>query len=168
MSAPPVLLLVERDPDQRIAEALFQRQIRDGLVTLESGFTVSGAIGRAEFFLLLRTSLSQTVALLLNDWTRGDEVKLQDERASIGRILGRVTHQGWRYAIAVPRLDAWALTDPFIKADFDSNPIPVTDYARCAQRIQELTRTHAFDGSALRATCPDFRNLEEFLERHGH
>jgi hypothetical protein len=152
-------LIVENLPEKRFAEALFPR---DDL-QIDDGMTTSGAIALAVFSLLEHPE--RPVALLLNAGTEEDRA-IDELRGTVKRILARAAPEGWYVAIAVPRLDAWAVTDPRIKRDFDSLLDGKATYIDKAVRIGKLVREEPFDPTELLRRSPDFKGLVEFLQRH--
>ena len=73
---------------------------------------------------------------------------------------------GWCIVPAIPRLYAWAMTDPRIKKDLESFIGPKTLYADIAARIIELTRKQPFDPTELFRTNQYYRELVDFLTRY--
>jgi hypothetical protein len=157
-----VQLLVESASDERIVKAIFRQQVKDGLVTTEPCLTTSGVISLAE--LLLLRGPAQPVALILNTKTK-DPHEVEELRGTVERILAGCSLRGWCLALAVPRLDAWAATDPRLQEALRSNGMNGKGYADQALRIFQLTKKHPFDPTNLRQVNPDFRGLEDFIRR---
>ena len=162
MTRRSVRLLVENTPGERIAGAIFRQQVKDGLVIIESCLTTSGVISLAE--LLLLRGPAQPVALILDTRTK-DPREIEELRGTVERILAGCSLRGWYLALAVPRLDAWAATDPRLQEALRSNGMNGRGYAGQALRISQLTKTHPFDPTNLRQASPDFRGLEDFIRR---
>jgi hypothetical protein len=167
MSQHAVRLLAENLPDQRFLEAIFRPQIDQGLLKVDSGLTTSGAISIAEFSLL--KDPDQPVALVLNTHT-SDEEKIADLLGSVRRILSRTVSSNWHVALAIPRLDQWAMKDPAVKAAFDSSPATSKNhnslYVDRAVRMADLVRKKPFDRAILARESVQFRALEEFITSH--
>ncbi len=123
---------------------------------------MSGALGSAQSSLEAHPEIP--VVFLFNMKTE-DPIQTQEWRRSVERQLSRSAPNGWLVVPVTPRLDAWALTDPRIKKDFETNGAPKL-YAERAARIVELTRKHPFDPTELLRTNDDFRKLVEFLRQH--
>src|SRR5919198_1127059 len=109
MTRRTIRLLVESASDERIVKAFFRQQVKEGLVATEPCLTTSGAISLAESLLL--RGPAQPVALILNTKTK-DPREIEELRGTVERILAGCSLRGWYLALAVPRLDAWAATDP--------------------------------------------------------
>jgi hypothetical protein len=104
------------------------------------------------------------VAVLLNANTE-DPSEVEQLRATVKRILARAAPEGWYVAVAVPRLDAWAITDPRIRKDFESWMEGKGNYFHRAVRMPDLTRETPFDPTELLRSTPDLRGLVDFLRR---
>jgi hypothetical protein len=151
-------IYLDKHPSKLIAEVL----LRPYDFEIEERMTVSGALGSAESSLLANPE--RPVVFLFNMKTE-DPIQTQEWRAAAERMLSRDAADGWLVVPVVPRLDAWALTDPRIKKDFETNGYPKL-YADRAARIVELTRKHPFDPTELLRTNDDFRKLVAFLQEH--
>jgi hypothetical protein len=158
MSTPLVQVFVEDLPELRIAGAL----LRPYPVKLVDGRTCSNAIGLAKLSLLEEPE--QPIALLLD--APGGDREAEETRAAVMRILGRTAADGWYVAVAVPRLDAWAMTDSRIRQDLESYCDGQADYHERAARIARLTKNQPFDPTGLCRTNPDFKGLIEFIQQH--
>jgi len=150
---------VENLPEKRFAEALLQPYAAE----IIDGLTTSGAIALAELSLLEYPE--RPVAVLLNA-PAGDRRESEQSRATVKRILARAAPEGWYVGVAIPRLDAWAMTDPRIKQDFESYLQGRANYLDRAVRIGELTKSQPFDPSELYRKSDDFKGLVEFLQRY--
>jgi hypothetical protein len=159
MSALSPRVYVERIAAKRFADVL----LHPYTVEIIDGGTSSGAISRAMASLLHQPD--RPVAVLL-DAPSGDSREIAQERGAIKRLLARSAPEGWYVAIAIPRLDAWAMTDPRIKQDFESYQHGKASYQDRSLRIGELIKRHPFDPSELYRTNADFKGLVEFLQRH--
>lgn len=159
MSALCPQVFVESVANKHFAEALLQPYA----VEVIESTTTSGAISMAMGALL--DDPGRPVAVLL-DAPSVNSREIAIERGAIKRLLARAAPEGWYAAIAIPRLDAWVMTDPRIKQDFESYLQGKASYRDRALRIGELTRRHPFDSSELYRTNEDFKGLVEFLQRH--
>jgi hypothetical protein len=150
---------VENLPEKGIAEVL----LRPYAVEIVNRLTSSAALGSAQYSLL--THPDHPVALLVNAGTDNLRAAAQD-RDTIKRLLASCHYENWYVALAVPNLEAWALTDPRIRNGME--PYLKGDYlsADRAARIVELARDVPFDPTELLASTPDFRGLVEFLRAH--
>src|SRR5438132_5984776 len=95
-------VFVENLPEKRIAEAILGRYHPE----IVDGFTASAATALAELSLLEHPE--RPVAVLLNTRTE-DPAEIDEVRSALRRILARASPSGWYVALAVPRLDAWAM-----------------------------------------------------------
>ena len=150
---------VESLSDKLFAEAI----LRPYNVDIHEGMTTSGTIARAQFSLLEHPD--RPVAVLLTEPT-GDAREREQNRASVKRLLARAAPEGWYVGVAVPRLDAWAMTDPRIKQDFESYFQGRANYLDRARRFAEITRNQSFDPTELSRQSADFRGLIAFLKQH--
>jgi hypothetical protein len=160
MERPRPRLIVEYRADQQFAQALFGAY----RIPIDGGHTHSGAISHAEVSLLEHPE--QPVAVLLNAGTE-DPIAIKETRGAAMRILARAYPENWCVALAIPRLNAWALTDPRIREAFEADEATRKNYYAQAARIGALTKNRPFDDSVLRRDNADYRGLVEFLERHG-
>jgi hypothetical protein len=158
---PPLLLrlFVERLPDKQIAKAL----LAPYAVEIDAGHTSSSAISHAVISLIDHPE--QPVAVLFNSGT-ADPIEVNEERSAARRILARAAPENWYVAVAVPRLDAWAMTDPRIAQDLQAHLDGKGLYADRAQRIRDLTKVKPFDPTVLCRENADFRGLTDFLRQH--
>jgi hypothetical protein len=159
MSPSPMQVFVESRADQLLAEAL----LRPYAVEIRNGFTSSGAIADVQVSLLYHPE--RPVAVLLNAGTE-NEREVAEMRSSAGRLLAGCAPEGWYVALAIPRLDAWALTDPRIKHELDSHPAGREIYLDRAARIAQLLKRQPFNATELERTSPDFRGLIDFVRKH--
>src|SRR5579884_785003 len=159
MTQAPTRLIVENLAEKRFAEAL----LRPYRLRIDDALTTSGAVALAELSLLEHPE--QPVALLLNAGTEEPE-RIEELRATVKRILARAAPEGWFVALAIPRLNAWAVTDPRIRRAFEEEEATRSDYFNQAVRIGPLTTRQPFDATALRQANEDFRGLLRFLEIH--
>jgi hypothetical protein len=159
MSTLPTGVIVEGRSGKLVAEAL----LRPYAVKIVESSTTSGAIALAERCLL--EVPERPIAVLLNAGTE-DEREVEEIRGAAKWLLARCALEGWYVAVAIPRLDAWALSDPRIRREFDSLPNGKEIYLDRLARLVELMRRHPFDATELYRTNADFRGLVEFLQRH--
>ena len=103
--------------------------------------------------------------------------------ASTRRRLSRTDPSGdrWHLALAIPRLDAWALVDNHIPDTIqqagiwqdpesailpsDRQKIENANYLSLAARIGSFVQSHPFDLEALKQKSRQCRELCEFIER---
>src|SRR5262249_32795669 len=113
-----VRVVVETLAEQRILEAILHWQIARQEVEIDSGWTTSGAIARAQAFVL--DHLERPVALVLNthstDWNQ-----VENLRGTAQRLLSWAGTSNWHVALAIPRMDAWAKADPRIREAFEKD-----------------------------------------------
>jgi len=152
-------LFVEHPAMKPLAQAL----LRPFRVEISSRWTSSGAIGHARYSLLVQPE--RPVIVLLGTDTENPR-EIEESRGSIMRLLARCTREGWYVALAVPRLDSWALTDPWIKQNVESSLNGQTAYSDRLALINKLLRTRPFDPTELLKTCPDYKGLLDFLQKH--
>jgi hypothetical protein len=157
-SPPRPLLFVEDQPTKLVAEVL----LRPYDFEINAGRTVSGALEMARLTLEKHPERPVIVMFKMRD---ANPVTVEEWRKAAERVLSRGAPNNWLVVPVVPWLDAWALTDPRIKQDFETNGTPKL-YADRAARIVELTRKHPFDPTELLRTNEDFRKLVEFLREH--
>jgi hypothetical protein len=151
-------IYVENQPQKRFAEGM----LRPYPVEVVAACSASGAISMAESSLLNHPE--KPLAVLIE--TRTEKPREVEEIRGAGlRLLASCAWEGWFLALGVPRLEAWAVTDPRIKQDFESRFGPRTLTAEKAARFEELTGTIPFDPSELLRTCPDFQGLVAFIQR---
>src|SRR5262249_11209275 len=109
----PIDVYVEEKPDVLIATAL----LRPYHVKVNRGGTSDSAIA-----IVVSTSYhppEPPVAARVNAWTDNLR-KAEEERAAMRRLIYRWGGQHWYAAMAVPRLDAWPMTDPRIRQDLEA------------------------------------------------
>jgi hypothetical protein len=159
MSDLPVLVFVEKEQEVPFVQAF----LHPYAIEVHGGFTQSGAISSGEASLL--DFPERPVVVLINTGTE-DEREAAVTRLATKRLLARAYPENWCVAVAVPRLEAWAKTDPRIKreleASFGSNSI----YIDRARRMSELVKDQPFDSTELYRRNADFRGLIEFLQKH--
>jgi hypothetical protein len=146
-------------PGKRLAEAL----LRPYAAEITSAGTTSGTIGMAEYSLLEHPE--RPVAVLIHSDTE-NEREVAEIRGAAKRLLAGCAPENWYVAVAVPRLDAWALTDPRLKRAFDAQRDGKAIYVERATRLAELLKRQSFDATELYRTNADFRGLVEFLQKH--
>jgi hypothetical protein len=159
MSALRPQVYVENRSNKHFAQALLQPYVVEVIATTTTSSAISKAMGS------LLDHPERPVAVLLDAPSESSR-EIAEERATIKRLLARAAPEGWYVAIAVPRLDAWAMTDPRIEQDFESYLDGKASYHDRALRIGELIKRHPFDPSELYRTNADFKGLVEFLQRH--
>jgi hypothetical protein len=159
MTSQQPILFVESVAGKPLAEALLQPY----RVEIQDGFTHSGTIVSAEFSLLEHPE--RPAAALINADTENPR-KVGEIRGAAKRILARAYPENWCVAVAVPALDAWALTDPRIREELASYLESRHLYIDRARHIAEVVKKNGFDATNLLQQSPDFRGLVEFLQKH--
>lgn len=166
----PIPVLAENLAQQRYLEAILHGLIVDGSIDVQSRAGRDVTLSVAEAYLFRRPG--EPIALVLE--TNCDEPhKVSEYRQSTLRRLARSSRDDslWRVAFAVPRLDAWALTDPRVAAKFaelrDGVESPREDhYLELAAQIGAIVAEHPFDLDNLKARNSECRKLCEFLEKN--
>jgi hypothetical protein len=106
------------------------------------------------------------VAVLINAGTE-DPVRIKEDRGAANRLVAQYASCGaWYVAIAIPRLDAWALTDPRLRDALQPPPGVKLLYKERAARIKELTRDEPFDATELLRLDTDYKGLVDFLVKY--
>jgi len=159
MSSSLPLLFVEHP----LEKSLVQTLVWPFAVEIEEALTTSGAISAARYALLMPPE--RPVIALLGTRTE-NPTEIEEMRGSARRLLAWAALEGWYVALAVPRLDSWALTDPWIKQHMASFLKSETLYADRLARINDLLKTRPFDPTELLRTCPDYKGLMDFLQKH--
>ena len=171
-------LLVENFPQQRFAEAIFQDKIESKAIRVFKFFTLGTTLGAAESSLLSHPD--RPVAVLLE--TQSQDVQIirdLDETAKNRLIRVSPARERWHVALAIPRLDAWALTDDHIRQEYDKirqDPASATDekgreaiernnYLNLAARMSSFVQDRPFDLENLKRKSRQCRELCEFIER---
>src|SRR5262245_49191363 len=91
------------------SKAFVEAFLRGYPAEVVDGSTHSGTIAAAQFSLLDHPE--RPVVALLNADTESPRA-VAEIRGAARRLLARANPDNWYVAIAVPRLDAWAMTDP--------------------------------------------------------
>jgi hypothetical protein len=152
-------LFVQRPAEKALAEAL----VRPYAAEISSGGTGSGTIAHARYSLLVQQE--HPVIVLLGTETENPR-QIEESRGSIMRLLARFSLDGWYVALAVPRLDSWAMTDPWIKQHVEASLNGQIAYSDRLALINKLLRTRPFEPTELLKTCPDYKGLLDFLQKH--
>jgi hypothetical protein len=113
----------------------------------------------------LLTHPEKPVAVFLRSRTE-NPYEVSEMRASTKRLLASVHFENWCVAIAVPGLDAWAMTDPRIKRELEALNDGKATYTERAARFAELTQSQPFDATELLRSNDDYRQLVEFIRKH--
>jgi hypothetical protein len=148
--------------DQRFLEAIFRKERESGVMEVSSRSTYSGAIAMAEYMLLMTGD--RPIVLILNADT-DDPERIKREQRTIERILYRSAPNGWHVTLAIPNVDAWVKADPRIRADFEANSATRGNRYNQAIRIWELVKEAPLNREEIRRVHPEFRALDEFIER---
>jgi hypothetical protein len=161
MSSQTVKFYVERPPDQRLLEAILRPRLDGTTLEWDIGMTGSGVISGAQ--LSLWEHPDRFIAVVLNTKTEDPERIRGELRNPAIRLLTQAYVDNWHLALAIPRLDAWAMCDPRIKEVLEREK--PASYSAISKRIEELTREQPFDATILRQRSSEYRGLEEFLHR---
>jgi hypothetical protein len=175
-----VPLLTVSLPQQRYLEAIFQPLIRAEKVKIDSRLYRDSTLAAAESFLLRYPD--RHIAIVLE--TKSIELDdIMEFDASTRRRLSRTNPSGdrWHLALAIPRLDAWALVDDHIREEVeqagiwqdpetatlqkDRQQIENANYLNLAERIGSFVQAHPFDLETLKHKSRQCRELCEFIER---
>src|SRR4051812_47402304 len=101
-------------PQQRYLEAFFQGLVGAGKVKIDSRMFLDSTLAAVEAFLLRYPDRHIAIVLETNS-IEADDIMALD--ASTRRRLSRTDPSGdrWHLALAIPKLDAWALVDDHIR-----------------------------------------------------
>ncbi|MDR3639093.1 MAG: hypothetical protein P4L84_35135 [Isosphaeraceae bacterium] len=163
MASPQVQLLAENLPEHRFLEAIFLEERRAGLVTVSSYLLPSTALAAAELYLL--QDRQRPIALVLNSGTKVPE-QIERKRASLQRVLSRITPEHWLVVLAIPDVDSWIMADPQVQERMAADLAFRESRDERSARIAELARTHPLDRNAIGQAHPEFRDLVGFIEQH--
>jgi hypothetical protein len=175
---PYVPLLAENLPQQRYLEAIFQDLTNAGRIKIDSRLGRDSTLAGAEAILLRYPGRHVAIVLETNSDDR-DEI-MEFDRAN-RRRLSRTDPSGdfWYVALAIPRLDAWALIDEHVRQEFSKirqDPAIATDpkerekieranYLELAARIHSFVQGHPFDLETLKQKSRQCRELCEFIDK---
>lgn len=170
MVSQPIPVLAENLAQQRYLEAILHSLIVDGRIDVQSRAGRDVTLSVVEAYLFRRPG--EPIALVLE--TNCDEPhKVAEYKQSTLSRLARSSRDDslWRVAFAVPRLDAWALTDPRVAEKFaelrEGAESPQKDrHLELAAQIGAIVAEHPFDLDNLKAKNAECRKLCEFLERN--
>jgi hypothetical protein len=163
MKSGEVRILTNNRAEELFLKAILKPRVDQGQIRVDSYLLSDAAISIARQSLLEHPE--RPVALVLNADTT-DSRKASRDRGSVERILGSAYPLNWFVALVVPKVSAWALADPRIKSDFETGKSTRTNYYEQAVRIGELVKETPFDVDALRRVSPEFRGLEDFINRY--
>ena len=163
MATESIRVITENLKEEKALRAIFRDESGRGLVTVQSFLTSSAALGSAEYSLL--THRGRPVALVVNSDAWSPE-EIEEERATIHRILYRASPRDWHVSIAQPNVDAWLMSDPSIRAIFDSDEVTRTSVHDRAVRVAEVAASRPIDREAIARAHPDFAALAEFIATH--
>ena len=158
-----IRVLTEDVKEENVLLAIFQEEVSGGLVSVQSFMTSSATLASAEYSLLTRRDCAVALVVNSNDWS---EEEVEDERATIHRILHRAAPVGWHVSIAQPSVDAWIMADPAIRAIFEAKEATRSNPSQRAREIGEVAARHPIDREAIARAHPDFRSLVEFIAAH--
>jgi hypothetical protein len=177
---PSVPLLAENLPQQRYLEAIFHEFASAGKVKVHSRRGRDSTLAAAESYLLEYPDRYVAIVLETNST---DLDAIMEFDASTRRRLSLTEPSGarWHLALAIPRLDAWALVDDHIRDAVersgiwqdpetaslpkDRQNIENSNYLNLAARIGSFVQEQAFDLEALKQKSRQCRELCEFIER---
>jgi hypothetical protein len=164
MSAHRVHLISENLPEQSFLQAIFLEEWRRGLVGFGSYLTPDGALSGAELHLLrnLGRREKQPIALVLNAGSRPLEV-IARKRAAIGRDLSKISRGNWHVTLAIPKVDAWVLADPAVRAGFEADEATRDNRYEQSRRIREIAERRPIDRQLIAASHPEFVELAEYI-----
>ena len=150
-------------PEQRFLEAILRHQSYRNAIVVDSGLGGTSILSIGSSALLRHPE--QPVAMVLNaDTEVPSEVK--ELRDGIVGYMGYGPRDNWIVALAVPKVDEWALADERIRREFENSQTLRNDRYNQAIAMKKLTEKTPFDVTALRRSCHEFRLLDEFLEQH--
>src|SRR5262249_49494743 len=113
-----VWIIADSRTDQRFLEAILKERLAaEQLEVCAAG--MSGGSGYAIHS--LREPPDRLLGLVQNTNTETSG-EIRSLRASLHRLLTDTSPFNWHVALAVPRLDAWAMVDPRVKEVFDADP----------------------------------------------
>jgi hypothetical protein len=158
MSVSPVLVFIEKAQLVPFVEAL----LRPCAVEVEGGFTHSGTTSAAELSLFQHPE--RPVAVVVDTRTE-DARKCAEIRLAVKRILAAAYPENWYVGVAIPRMVAWAMTDPRFRRELDALDSKAL-YNDRAALVGELAKKLPFDTTELYRSSPDFRGLLEFVQKH--
>jgi hypothetical protein len=173
-----VPLLAEGHWQQRYLDAIFRDHITADKIKTYSYLGRDAALAVAEAFLIERPG--RHVAIVLESNSKDRDV-IREFYASTCRRLSWTSPPGdrWHVALAIPRLDAWALVDDHIRQEYESRIIQrVPDgasleererierhnYLNLASKMGDLVASHPFDLDVLKQKSRQCRELCEFIE----
>ena len=162
MSDALVRLFVENLPEKNFLSAIYRREIDAQLMELEAGRGAESTIALAESSLQDQPELP--IALVLNsDTKQAAEIKRRKNRIFQKFFVIEPDQSRWCVAFAIPKLNAWVLADPFIKARLPAWRKGASQYDAQAVAILDLTKSYTIDRSCL-TKFPDFKELDRFLQ----
>ena len=152
-------------PQQRYLEAIFDEYVRAEKVKIESRLFRDSALAAAESF-LLRYPDRHIAIVLETHSTDPDEIKEFDASTRRRVSLADPSGDRWHLALAIPRLDAWALVDDHIRdaiqqagiwqdpetasLQIDRQKIENSNYLSLASKISSFVEAHPFNLEALK------------------
>jgi hypothetical protein len=165
-SKPRVRLYADSRPTQWFLEAFFPDEVEAGRLRVQHGEGQGDPISMAMTTLLERPG--SLVAVVINTDTTDEDRIERELRGPAFRTLAGAAYKGWHVALAIPRIDAWAVHDPRVKADFESRPETRSDDAFWARglRITELAKAAPIDVDRIARADEEFRGLLEFSRQH--
>ncbi len=158
MSVLPVLVFIEKAQLVPFMEAI----LRPHAVEVQGGFTHSGTTSQAQGSLLFNPE--RPVAVVVDTRTENQR-EYAEIKLAIKRILARAYPENWYVGVAIPRMVAWAMTDPNYKREIDALDSG-TLYGDLAAFVGKLVKKQPFDASELYRGSADFRGLLEFVQKH--
>jgi hypothetical protein len=167
-------------PQQRYLEAILNEYVRAEKVKIESRLLRDSALAAAESFLLQYPDRHVAIVLETHS-TEPDDIMEFDASTRRRVSLADPSGDRWHLALAIPRLDAWALVDDHIRQQvqqagiwqdpetaslqIDRQKIENSNYLNLASKISSFVQAHPFNLEALKHKSRQCRELCEFIER---
>jgi hypothetical protein len=165
VNRPPVRLITDNLAERNFLQALYLDEIGSGRIALNYGLGAESAITMAESSLLSRPAYP--VALVLNSETVDPEqIKARRFRIEKKLMVAASAESSWVVSLAIPKLNAWLIADPFIQEAFARRPDTRESYHSQAVAILDLVRRHPVDRQKVKDCFPDFTQLDDFLIEH--
>jgi hypothetical protein len=159
-------------------KAIFRSLIDDRKIVVDKQFTDDAVAARAWGVLIRRPDVH--VAIVLETCSEDPEKIREVYGDCRRRIQGNIAYEEerWHVAVAVPDLMAWALTDDFLRQEYekirqdpatastpeDRERIAVSNYNTLASKLVEWTVDHPFDLEGLKRQSRQVRELCTFID----
>jgi hypothetical protein len=155
-----VKVLTDNVTEQRILEAILRHRPYWDSLKMDSGLGGTSILSIGSSSLLRNPE--QPVAMVLNaDTEKPAEIKKLHN--GIKGYMSFSAPEYWHLALAIPKVDAWALADGRFRRAFEETPHSEYDRYNRAIAMKELTEHEPFDVEALRRSNAEFRRLDDFL-----